>query len=238
MDKVRLFTSVVSISFLLSVIPVKKAIDNKIEKKVRKEVTIENVFNDFSYKLTPENKEKAQEIVYRLYNNKEVYEKLSSHSLFLSQSKDKLLLLMADGQRSSLDSATKILNLQKERFSKMVVDLNKNQAVSRNLDTLFNIFSTNHSFKNKFKIDLLSAQLSKNPLYIIDKGFLLKRKPTLDPRPASFDSRNRVLGFNSLQQRGVIPRNVATTPKAPVLKSSDTTNKLLPRRNVRRRPGR
>lgn len=233
MSRSKLIIGVVSASFLLSVIPAKKVIDNNIKKNFSKEATVNYFLNDFPFKLTPENEKKANEVILRLYKDKAVFEKVSAYSRFHDQSREKILEMMKGNlSTSSLDSATKLLDLQKERFSLFVKDLVKNPQTARNLDTLFNVFSTSSSFRNKFTLDLVQTQLKKNPLYLIDKGFLLKKKPQVDLSSIIYNHRSKVKGFNQLYQRDI---NSKLIPRLPIKKIDSIPQK---KPEVRRRPGR
>ncbi len=136
--------------------------------------------NDFPFKLTPENEKKANEVILRLYKDKEVFTKVFVYSMFHDQSREKILEMMKGNlSTSSLDSATKLLNLQKERFSLLVKDLVKNPQTARNLDTLFNVFSTNRSFRDKFTLDLFQTQLKKIHFILLIKAFYLRKNQRL-----------------------------------------------------------
>jgi len=118
--------------------------------------------------LTSENKKKAQEIVARLYNNPEVFNKMINYYDLDLKVKEKMA---AYSKRSSssvaqTDSLRKILKLQENKLESIANDFYSNTLIRKSFDSLFNVYSTNPEFKKRFDVDVIYTKLKKNPFII------------------------------------------------------------------------
>jgi hypothetical protein len=198
MNKSTIISGAISLSLLLSVFSAKKIIDANIKKDLKQKVAVEQFFKSYPYKLSSSNREAAQRIVDRLYSDTAVFNKMYDFYKYNVEANEKLLKVLNNSSLNT-EASLKILESKNKRFQSLVKELYTNKDVKKNLDSLFTLFSTNPLFKNKFNVDLLQAQLKKNPIYLIDKGFIFKRKPTLEKNISTqtFDYKNRVKNFQS-----------------------------------------
>ncbi len=198
MNKSTIISGAISLSLLLSVFSAKKIIDANIKKDLKQKVAVEQFFKSYPYKLSSSNREAAQRIVDRLYSDTAVFNKMYDFYKYNVEANEKLLKVLNNSSLNT-EASLKILESKNKHFKSLVKELYTNKDVKKNLDSLFTLFSTNPLFKNKFNVDLLQAQLKKNPIYLIDKGFIFKRKPTLEKNISTqtFDYKNRVKNFQS-----------------------------------------
>jgi len=160
-------STIVGTSILLSVF-INAALNKNIEKKSIQKYAVENFYNDFRLVLSSENKKKALGVVSRLYNNPEVFNKMRLR---------------------------KLLKLQENALESITNDLYSNSVIRKNFDSLFNIYSTNPEFKNKFSVDVIYKKLQKNPFTIFYTQKLLKKLP--NKIESNFDPRSEIKGFRS-----------------------------------------